>query len=164
MTTKQHEKQRQKAAEQTRHTQQEHVSQEQSPAAFFDRTSPVGSSSSPETATNSPETYSPASSPGTPVTATRLRILDLYPTDWHPYLRPIMVRNLAAPPLSIFCSMNSHSRSVSHFPSIIRNISLLCSLLSLIFRHLPYPSKIFCLTHPQIETYKERRIITVITW
>ncbi|EME39605.1 hypothetical protein DOTSEDRAFT_66568 [Dothistroma septosporum NZE10] len=93
VTSKQHEKQRKRAAaEQARRDQVA-----SSPDGFVSptlqvpdsrRTSYVESSGPSET--SSPEDSSPAPSASSPPPLTRINPLDMYPEEWHPYLRPIM--------------------------------------------------------------------------
>ena len=95
VTSKQHEKQRKRAAAEQAQRDQQASSPDgvASPTLHVPdsrRTSYVESSGPSET--SSPED----SSSGTPATSppplTRINPLEVYPEEWHPYLRPIMVR------------------------------------------------------------------------
>lgn len=92
VTTEQHKKQRQRAAEHARRTQQGPSEQLASPILTSpqDRASSAGSPVLSETETSSPEASSPGNSSPTPVT--RINPTELYPREWHEYLRPVMVR------------------------------------------------------------------------
>lgn len=94
VTSKQHEKQRKRAAaEQARRDQQasspDGLASPAIPVPDSRRTSYVESSGPSET--SSPEDSSPAHSASSPPPPTRLSPLEVYPEEWHPYLRPIMV-------------------------------------------------------------------------
>lgn len=93
VTSKQHEKQRKRAAaEQARRDQQasspDGLASPAIPVPDSRRTSYVESSGPSET--SSPEDSSPAHSASSPPPPTRLSPLEVYPEEWHPYLRPIM--------------------------------------------------------------------------
>lgn len=93
VTTEQHKKQRQRAAEQARRAQQGSSEQIPSPTLSvpFDGTPSSGSPGYSETETSSPEASSPVSPAGSPTAATRINPTEVYPEEWHASLRPIMV-------------------------------------------------------------------------
>lgn len=95
VTSKQHEKQRRRAAEQQARRGQKASSPDGLVSSTLQvpdsrRTSYVESSGPSET--SSPEESSPAPSASSPPPPTRLNPLEVYPAEWHPYLRPILVR------------------------------------------------------------------------
>lgn len=92
VTTKQHERQRQRVAEQARVRQpgDQQVPSPSTSGPGAQRTS-TSSPAVSETDTSSPETSSPVSPTAPPV---RINPLELYPQWWHPSLRPVVVRQL----------------------------------------------------------------------
>lgn len=93
VTTKQHEKHRQRVAEQARQTQQDSRQPSPTSSVHISRTS---SGNSPAQSLSEPETSSPeaSSSPSSPTGATgptRINPLQIYPEAWHGSLRPVMV-------------------------------------------------------------------------
>ncbi|USW57573.1 Putative fungal transcription factor [Septoria linicola] len=92
VTTKQHEKHRQRVAEQARQTQQDSRQPSPTSSVHISRTSsgnsPAQSLSEPET--SSPEASSSPSSPTGTTGPTRINPLQIYPEAWHSSLRPVM--------------------------------------------------------------------------
>lgn len=89
VTTKQHEKQRRAAAAQARRTTDQYAegSSSSSLRPPMSRSTSIGS---PDSETSSPDDSPTSPSPATSLV--RLNPLEVYPQDWHPYLRPVMVR------------------------------------------------------------------------
>lgn len=88
VTSKQHEKQRKAAAAQARRRTEQYddggASSTQRPP--MSRSTSIGS---PETETSSPDDSPTSPYPLQPLV--RLNPLEVYPEEWHPYLRPVMV-------------------------------------------------------------------------